>query len=89
MFDHCLISHLFQDVGSNLSSPQTLTTMVGIVDTGETGSSGGSTITTQGEMTGEEKDDIACYNHEFFHGGMAKTAPSKHEPIKLKVRVVY
>lgn len=38
------------------------------------------------EGSGEEgRDDVACYNHEFFHAGMAKAAPSKTDPLKLKV----
>ncbi|XP_071552954.1 LOW QUALITY PROTEIN: zinc finger protein 341-like [Panulirus ornatus] len=73
------------DVGSNLSSPQTLTTMVGGAGDGSEGGGGGNGgVSNQGEMTGEEKDDVACYNHEFFHGGMAKTASSKNEPMKMK-----
>lgn len=78
------ISH--QDVGSGLSPSQTLTTMVGVGDTSEGDGGGGGGVPNQGEVTGEEKDDVACYNHEFFHGGMAKTAPSKNESMKLKVR---
>ncbi|XP_042868948.1 zinc finger protein 341-like isoform X3 [Penaeus japonicus] len=72
------------DVGSGLSPSQTLTTMVGVGDTSEGDGGGGGGVPNQGEVTGEEKDDVACYNHEFFHGGMAKTAPSKNEPMKLK-----
>lgn len=74
-----------QDVGSSLSPSQTLTTMVGVGDASEGDGGGGGGVPNQGEVTGEEKDDVACYNHEFFHGGMAKTAPSKNEPMKLKV----
>ncbi|ROT64215.1 hypothetical protein C7M84_017866 [Penaeus vannamei] len=72
------------DVGSSLSPSQTLTTMVGVGDASEGDGGGGGGVPNQGEVTGEEKDDVACYNHEFFHGGMAKTAPSKNEPMKLK-----
>lgn len=72
-------------MGSSLSPSQTLTTMVGVGDTSEGDGGGGGGVPNQGEVTGEEKDDVACYNHEFFHGGMAKTAPSKNEPMKLKV----
>ncbi|KAK8391153.1 hypothetical protein O3P69_017070 [Scylla paramamosain] len=73
------------DVGSTLSSPQTLSTMVGGVTDGSEGGGGESAegAATHRELTGEEKD-IACYNHEFFHGGMAKTISSKNESTKLK-----
>lgn len=76
-----------QDVGSTLSSPQPLTTMVtGVTEGSESGGGdGGEGAQTHTEMTGEERD-IACYNHEFFHGGMAKTVP-KSEATKLKVNL--
>lgn len=48
------------------------------------GGDGGEGAPAHRELTGEERD-IACYNHEFFHGGMAKTVPSKNEATKLKV----
>ncbi|XP_045597301.1 uncharacterized protein [Procambarus clarkii] len=72
----------YQDVGSNLASPQTLTTMVDV--DGSEGGEGCNDEDPDHEEMSEERDDIACYNHEFFHGGMAKTAPSKNEPLKLK-----
>ncbi|KAK4289252.1 hypothetical protein Pmani_037767 [Petrolisthes manimaculis] len=70
------------DVGSNLSSPQTLGTIVceGEIE-GEEGTGGVGSREESGE---EGRDDVACYNHEFFHAGMAKAAPSKTDPIKLK-----
>ncbi|MPC28687.1 Zinc finger protein 341 [Portunus trituberculatus] len=73
------------DVGSTLSSPQPLGSMVGGVTDGSEGGGGESAegAATHTELTGEEKD-IACYNHEFFHGGMAKTISSKNESTKLK-----
>ncbi|KAG7158494.1 Zinc finger protein 341-like [Homarus americanus] len=71
------------DVTSNLSSSQTLTTIVGGVGDATDGGGGSSSgVPIQVDIT--EKDEVACYNYEFFHGGMAKTAPSKNEPIKLK-----
>lgn len=80
----------FQDVGPTLSSPQPLSTMVGGVTDGSEGGGGESAegAATHRELTGEEKD-IACYNHEFFHGGMAKTISSKNESTKLKVSLYF
>ncbi|XP_064079261.1 zinc finger protein 341-like isoform X2 [Macrobrachium nipponense] len=79
------ISSPLDVVGSSLSPSQTLTTIVGGVEEtneGEEGDNG--TITNHVEVTLEEKDDVACYNHEFFHGGMAKTATSKSDTVKTK-----
>ncbi|XP_050734218.1 zinc finger protein 341-like isoform X2 [Eriocheir sinensis] len=75
------------DVCSTLSSPQTLSTMVtGVTEGSDSGGGeGGEGAPTHRELTGEERD-IACYNHEFFHGGMAKTVPSKNEATKLKAK---
>ena len=62
--------------------------MVGGVTDGSDGGGGesGEGAPTHRELTEEEKD-IACYNHEFFHGGMAKTIPNKNESSKLKVGI--
>ena len=64
--------------------------MVGGVTDASEGGGGESSegAVTHRELTGEEKD-IACYNHEFFHGGMAKTISSKNESTKLKVSLFH
>lgn len=80
---HCK-RNSFQDVGATLSSPQPLSTMVTGVIEGSEGGGGEGGEGAHRELTGEERD-IACYNHEFFHGGMAKTIPNKNEATKLKV----
>ncbi|KAK7071985.1 hypothetical protein SK128_019708, partial [Halocaridina rubra] len=72
------------DVGSGLSPTQTLTTIVGGVEEATEDNGCNVRVSNQVEVTLEEKDDVACYNHEFFHGGMAKTATSKNDPTKSK-----
>lgn len=75
------------DVGTSLS-PQPLTTMVGEVDTMDGsdggGGGGGGGVPCQVELV-EKDEDVACYNHEFFHASMAKTTSSK-DGVKLKAK---
>ncbi|XP_068248667.1 zinc finger protein 341-like isoform X2 [Palaemon carinicauda] len=72
-------------VGSSLSPSQTLTTIVGgVEESNEVVGGDNDNMTNHVEVILEEKDDVACYNHEFFHGGMAKTVTNKSDTVKTK-----
>ncbi|CAL4083212.1 unnamed protein product, partial [Meganyctiphanes norvegica] len=78
------------DVGAGGMSPSLpLSTIVGVQQGGTDIEAGESPVCPGGQIIeGEvgEKNDVACYNHEFFHGGMAKTSPSKVEIVKTKTK---